>query len=83
MENNTRIPRSEILKLYESCSEDLTAYELGRWLRTVTDGKNLVIPQVAIKGLYNMANEFECTAEVALAEAQGIKEGILDEWLND
>ena len=41
---NYKIPRTEILKLYESCLSEVSAHSVGQWLKTVTEKQFVVIP---------------------------------------
>ena len=41
---NYKIPRTEILKLYESCLNEISAHNVGQWLKSVTEKQFVVIP---------------------------------------
>ena len=41
---NYKIPRKEILKLYESCLNEVLAHSVGQWLKSVTEKQFVVIP---------------------------------------
>lgn len=41
---NYKIPRTEILKLYESCLNEISVHSVGQWLKTVTKKQFLVVP---------------------------------------
>ena len=45
MENNFKIDRCEIMKLYESCLSRLSVHSIGQWLKTTTDGQFIIIPR--------------------------------------
>ena len=41
---NYKIPRKEILKLYESCLNEVSAHSVGQWLKAATEKQFVVIP---------------------------------------
>lgn len=41
---NYKIPRSEILKLYESSLKEISTHSINQWLKVNTDNKFIVIP---------------------------------------
>ena len=41
---NYKIPRTEILKLYESSLNEVSAHSIGQWLKVNTDNKFIIIP---------------------------------------
>ena len=43
-DENIRIDRSEILKLYESTIGEISPHSIGQWLKSKTDGEYIVIP---------------------------------------
>ena len=45
MENEVRIDRSEVIKLYESCISNLSVHSIGQWLKATTDSQYIVVPQ--------------------------------------
>lgn len=45
MENNLKIDRCEVIKLYESCLSSLSVHSIGQWLKTTTDGQFIIIPR--------------------------------------
>lgn len=47
--NNIKIPRSEILKLYESCTSSISPHSIGQWLKSKTDNQYVVVPRINIK----------------------------------
>ena len=54
MQNNEiRIPRSEILKLYESSLNEISAHSVGQWLKSVTESKFIVIPTESVDQIIN------------------------------
>jgi len=56
---NYKIPRSEILKLYESSLNEVSAHSIGQWLKTTTDGQYIVVPQKDIVHLCHAFNDIE------------------------
>ena len=44
-----RIPRTEILKLYESSLNEVSAHSIGQWLKSRTEDKYIVVPIKNIK----------------------------------
>lgn len=48
---NYNIPRTEILKLYESSLNEVSAHSVGQWLKTVTEKQFVVIPIEIIEQL--------------------------------
>ncbi len=48
---NYKIPRTEILKLYESSLNEVSAHSVGQWLKTVTEKQFVVIPIEIIEQL--------------------------------
>ena len=51
--NEIRIPRSEILKLYESSLNEISAHIVGQWLKSVTESKFVVIPTESVDQIIN------------------------------
>lgn len=45
MENNLKIDRCEVMKLYESCISGVSVHSIGQWLKTTTDGQFIIIPK--------------------------------------
>ena len=56
---NYKIPRSEIIKLYESSLNEVSAHSIGQWLKTTTDGQYIVVPQKDIVHLCHAFNDIE------------------------
>ena len=48
---NYKIPRTEILKLYESSLNEVSAHSVGQWLKIVTEKQFVVIPIEIIEQL--------------------------------
>ena len=44
-----RIPRAEILKLYESALSDISPHSIGQWIKSKTDGEYIVIPTERVR----------------------------------
>ena len=55
---NYKIPRSEILKLYESSLNEVSAHSIGQWLKSKTDNKYIVVPMVLIHTIPNYKEDF-------------------------
>jgi len=55
---NYKIPRSEIIKLYESCLNEISAHSVGQWLKTVTENKFLVVP------IENIEQIIDCSVNI-------------------
>lgn len=53
---NYKIPRSEILKLYESSLNEVSAHSIGQWLKSKTENKYIVVPQ---KDIVQLCHAFE------------------------
>lgn len=41
---NYKIPRNEILKLYESSLKEISTHSINQWLKVNTDNKFIIIP---------------------------------------
>lgn len=60
MQNNEiRIPRSEILKLYESSLNEISAHSVGQWLKSVTESKFIVIPTESVDQIINCSTNIK------------------------
>ena len=46
---NYKIPRTEILKLYESSLNEVSAHSISQWLKSKTEEKYTVVPIENIK----------------------------------
>ena len=46
---NYKIPRTEILKLYESSLNEISPHSIGQWLKSKTDEKYVVVPVFSIE----------------------------------
>lgn len=55
---NYKIPRSEVLKLYESCLNEISAHSVGQWLKSVTENQFLVIP------IENIEQIIDCSVNI-------------------
>ena len=49
--NETRIPRAKILKLYESSLNEVSTHSVEQWLKIVTESKFIVIPTESVDQL--------------------------------
>jgi hypothetical protein len=56
---NYKIPRSEILKLYESSFNEVSAHSIGQWLKSKTEDKYIVVPQKDILHLCHAFDDIE------------------------
>ncbi len=45
MENNLKIDRCEVMKLYESCISSLSVHSIGQWLKVATNDTFVVVPK--------------------------------------
>jgi hypothetical protein len=43
---NYKIPRSEILKLYESSLDEISTHSINQWLKVVTNNEFCVLPNM-------------------------------------
>jgi hypothetical protein len=59
MENNLKIDRSEVMKLYESCISNLSVHSIGQWLKATTDNQYVVLPKKDIVHLCHAFNDIE------------------------
>lgn len=59
MENNLKIDRCEVMKLYESCISSLSVRSIGQWLKSTTDGQYIVVPQKDIVHLCHAFDDIE------------------------
>ena len=56
---NYKIPRSEILKLYESSLNEVSVHSIGQWLKSKTEDKYIVVPQKDIVHLCHAFDDIE------------------------
>ena len=56
---NYKIPRKEILKLYESSLNEISAHSIGQWLKSVTDNSYVVIPKNDLAEIFHAVNDIE------------------------
>jgi hypothetical protein len=63
---NYKIPRSEILKLYKSCLNQVSTHSLTQWLNTVTNDELIIVPRLFI---LNIIEGLEQTPSPNLYEA--------------
>ncbi len=59
MEKKIRIDRCEVMKLYESCISNLSVHSVGQWLKAITDGQYIVVPQKDIVLLCHAFDDIE------------------------
>ncbi len=55
---NYKIPRSEIIKLYESCLNEISAHSVGQWLKAATEKQFVVIP------IENIEQIIDCSVNI-------------------
>ena len=63
---NYKIPRKEILKLYESSLNEVSAHSISQWLKIITNNEFTVVPSIFV---LNMIEAVEQTKDVNLYEA--------------
>ena len=51
MEKEIRIDRCEVMKLYESSLNEVSAHSIGQWLKSKTEDKYIVVPIENIKNV--------------------------------
>ena len=73
---NYKIPRTEILKLYESCLNEISAHSVGQWLKSVTEKQFVVIPREEI---LHLCHAFDDIEEGVLTTIETAKD--IQEWL--
>lgn len=76
MENEVRIDRSEVIKLYESCISNLSVHSIGQWLKATTDGQYIVVPQ---KDILHLCHAFDDIEEGMLETIDIAKD--LEQWM--
>ena len=63
---NYKIPRTEILKLYESSLNEVSAHSIGQWLKVATNNEFVVVPRLFV---LNMMQGIQKTKDINLNEA--------------
>lgn len=74
MNTNIRIPRSEILKLYESSLSELSPHSIGQWLKSKTDNQYIVAPKEEILHLCHAFDDIEEGMMTTIETAKDIQE---------
>ena len=74
---NYKIPRKEILKLYESSLNEISAHSVGQWLKATTDNEYVVVPRDSIKRIYDWTGDIE----LAVIENSHITKELFKNWL--
>lgn len=73
---NYKIPRKEILKLYESCLNEVSAHSVGQWLKSVTEKRFVVIPIESVEQIIDCSvNIREFSNELTYVQED------LEKWL--
>jgi len=63
---NYKIPRTEILKLYESSLKEVSAHSIGQWLKIATNNEFAVVPRLFV---LNMMQGIQKTKDIDLNKA--------------
>jgi hypothetical protein len=71
------IPRSEVLKLYESCLNEISAHSVGQWLKATTNNKYVVVPRDSVQSIYEWTNDIV----IGATENALITEELSNNWL--
>ena len=74
---NYKIPRKEILKLYESSLNEISAHSVGQWLKVTTNNEYVVVPRDSIKRIYDWTGDIE----LAVIENSHITKELFKNWL--
>lgn len=74
---NYKIPRTEILKLYESSLNKVSAHSIGQWLKSKTEDKYIVVPIENIKIVLGASWDVNDAAERITNSMKELKEN----WL--
>ena len=56
---NYKIPRTEILKLYESSLNEVSAHSIGQWLKNTTNDEFCVVPRLLVINLIEAIEQLE------------------------
>lgn len=73
---NYKIPRTEILKLYESCLNEVSAHSVGQCLKSVTEKQFVVIPIESVEQIIDCSvNIREFSNELTYVQED------LEKWL--
>ena len=79
MQNYT-IPRKEILKLYESSLNEVSAHSIGQWLKVVTNNEFAVVPRLFVLNILEGITQMDSpNLYEALNERWNFEE--MKEWL--
>jgi hypothetical protein len=76
MENEIRIDRCEVIKLYESCISNLSVHSIGQWLKAITDSQYVVVP---MKDIVHLCHAFDDIEEGMLETIDIAKD--LEKWM--
>lgn len=77
---NYKIPRTEILKLYESSLNEISTHSIGQWLKSRTENTYIVVPTVLIHAVQNVLMQgFEAIETTKLDLKELIEK--LKQWL--
>ena len=74
---NYNIPRTEILKLYESSLNEVSAHSIGQWLKSKTDKEYIVVPMEIMKIILGASWD----ASNATEKISNSMEELKDTWL--
>ena len=77
---NYKIPRTEILKLYESSLNEVSAHSIGQWLKVVTNNEFAVVPRLFVLNILEGITQMDSpNLYEALNERWNFEE--MKEWL--
>lgn len=71
------IPRSKVLKLYESCLNEVSAHSIGQWLKATTNNEYAVVPIDDVLSICNWTDNIE----LAVIENSHITKELFRNWL--
>ena len=74
---NYKIPRTEILKLYENSLNEVSAHSIGQWLKSKTEDKYIVVPVENIKIVLGASRDVSDAADRITNSMEELKEN----WL--
>ena len=76
-DENIRIDRSEILKLYESTISEISPHSIGQWLKATTNNEYVVVPRISVKRIYDWTGDIE----LAVIENSHITKELFKNWM--
>lgn len=76
-EYGVMIPRSEVLKLYESCLNEVSPHSIGQWLKATTNNEYVVVPRISVKRIYDWTGDIE----LAVIENSHITKELFENWM--